>query len=350
MLHHDPKVPEGRRGGGERPPRRGRRHRATAGVALALVVGLLGAPVGPVAAAPTDHPSEHSMDPIDPTYPFVCTTAREGLGQPKIDNQDGQGIPVAEEDENGDYPIWDVKVQIMPVAEAENYRWNPFDLTKVWSKKDYPRIDVGYFVLNRNPHSHFAQIEQIALDPGNLVPGIGFSPDRMLQARIFAYADQQRYRIGPNYRDLPINRPIDDVNTYSREGHMAYEFEDATQPSYSPNRYDKGAGYLDNGEDSSSGVTYGEATDTYVGADNHGTDLVRAAYVQHPEDGDFVQAGTLYREVFDDAAKERIANNIAGAMEGVSPEVEERVYWYWSSVDENLGNRVREIYTADKNK
>ena len=97
MLHHDPKVPEGRRGGGERPPRRGRRHRATAGVALALVVGLLGAPVGPVAAAPTDHPSEHSMDPIDPTYPFVCTTAREGLGQPKIDNQDGQGIPVAED-------------------------------------------------------------------------------------------------------------------------------------------------------------------------------------------------------------------------------------------------------------
>ena len=252
--------------------------------------------------------------------------------------------------ENGDYPIWDVKVQIMPVAEAENYRWNHFDLTKVWSKKDYPRIDVGYFVLNRNPHSHFAQIEQIALDPSNLVPGIGFSPDRMLQARIFAYADQQRYRIGPNYRDLPINRPIDDVNTYSREGHMAYEFEDATQPSNSPNRYDKGAGYLDNGEDSSSGVTYGEATDTYVGADNHGTDLVRAAYVQHPEDGDFVQPGILYREVFDDAAKERIANNIAGAMEGVSPEVEERVYWYWGSVDENLGNRVREIYTANKNK
>ncbi|MDO5668473.1 MAG: catalase [Corynebacterium sp.] len=251
--------------------------------------------------------------------------------------------------DRGDYPIWDVKVQIMPVAEAENYRWNPFDLTKVWSKKDYPRIDVGYFVLNRNPRNHFAQIEQIALDPGNLVPGIGLSPDRMLQARAFAYADQQRYRIGPNYRDLPVNRPLNDVNTYSNRGPMAYFFDDEDQPTYSPNRFDKGAGYLDNGEDSSSNHTsYGQADDIYVNPDPHGTDLVRAAYVKHPEDDDFVQAGILYNEVLDDAAKQRLAESIAGAMVGVTPSVEERCYWYWTSVDPKLGEAVKTEFAKKK--
>ena len=118
--------------------------------------------------------------------------------------------------EEGNYPIWDVKVQIMPLDEAENYRFNPFDLTKVWSKKDYPLHDVGYFVLNRNPRNFFAQIEQVALDPSNIVPGVGLSPDKMLQARVFAYADQQRYRIGPNYQQLPVNQPqnVNEVNTY----------------------------------------------------------------------------------------------------------------------------------------
>ena len=125
---------------------------------------------------------------------------------------------------DGDYPIWDVKVQIMPLDEAENYRFNPFDLTKVWSKKDYPLHDVGYFVLNRNPRNFFAQIEQVALDPSNIVPGVGLSPDKMLQARAFAYADQQRYRIGPNYKHLPVNQPqnVDQVNTYEHEGPMQY--------------------------------------------------------------------------------------------------------------------------------
>ena len=250
--------------------------------------------------------------------------------------------------ENGDYPVWDVKVQIMPMDEAENYRWNPFDLTKTWSQKDYPLIPVGYFELNRNPQNFHAQIEQIALDPGNLVPGVGLSPDRMLQARAFAYADQQRYRIGPNYRDLPVNQPIKPINTYNHLGSMAYHFDEAGRPVYSPNRYDKGAGYLDNGEDSSSGQSYGQANDLYVNPDPHGTDLVRAAYVQHPEDDDFIQPGILYREVLDDAAKERLADNISNAMQGISEETEPRVYQYWTTVDENLGARVKELYLEKK--
>lgn len=248
--------------------------------------------------------------------------------------------------ENGDYPIWDVKVQIMPFAEAESYRYNPFDLTKVWSQKDYPLVDVGYFILNRNPRNFFAQIEQLALDPSNLVPGIGLSPDRMLQARVFAYADAHRYRIGPNYRQLPINQPLQPVNTYSHEGPMAYQFNPSDAPTYSPNRYDKGAGYLDDGETSNSGETYGQASDLYVNPDPHGTDLVRAAYVRHPEDDDFVQAGELYREVMDDGEKERLVDNITNAMDGVSPETEKRCYEYWSKVDATLGKKVEEAFKA----
>ncbi|QGU03561.1 catalase [Corynebacterium comes] len=275
---------------------------------------------------------------------FTNAEATEMAGR----NADHHRQDLHEAIERGDFPRWDVKVQIMPMEDAENYRWNPFDLTKVWSQKDYPLIPVGYFELNRNPRNFHAQIEQIALDPGNLVPGVGFSPDRMLQGRIFAYADQQRYRIGPNYRDIPVNRPINDVNTYSHEGQMAYLFDDADQPTYTPNRYNKGAGYLDNGEDSSSGQSYGQATDLYVNPDSHGTDLTRSAYIQHPEDNDFVQPGNLYREVLDDAARERLADNISNAMQGVSSEVEERVYWYWTQVDENLGQRVKELFAEKK--
>ncbi|WP_115685453.1 catalase [Corynebacterium senegalense] len=245
--------------------------------------------------------------------------------------------------DRGDFPIWDVKVQIMPFEDAENYRFNPFDLTKTWSQKDYPLVDVGYFVLNRNPKNYHAQIEQIALDPANIVPGVGLSPDRMLQARVFAYADQHRYRIGANYKDLPVNRPINEVNTYAERGSMAYFFNNEGEPNYSPNRTGKGAGYLDNGEDSSSNHTdYGQAENLYVNPDPHGTDLVRAAYVKHAEDDDFGQAGTLYREVFDDAAKERFINNVTNKMLPIEDkDVEERTFAYWGNVDKDLEQKLR---------
>ncbi|WP_288857606.1 catalase [uncultured Corynebacterium sp.] len=249
----------------------------------------------------------------------------------------------------GDYPIWDVKVQIMPFEEAKDYRFNPFDLTKTWSQKDYPLIDVGYFVLNRNPKNFHAQIEQLALDPANLVPGVGLSPDRMLQARVFAYADQQRYRIGANYKDLPVNRPINEVNTYAERGSMAYFFNEENEPNYSPNSYEKGAGYLDDGETSASGQDLGLAENLYINPDPEGTDLVRAAYVKHAEDDDFGQAGTLYRDVFDDAAKERFVHNITNKMMAITnKEIEERVYEYWGKVDADLETKVRESLAAKR--
>ena len=250
---------------------------------------------------------------------------------------------------DGDYPIWDVKVQIMPFEEAKDYRFNPFDLTKTWSQKDYPLIDVGYFVLNRNPKNFHAQIEQLALDPANLVPGVGLSPDRMLQARVFAYSDQQRYRIGANYKDLPVNRPINQVNTYAERGSMAYFFNEENEPNYSPNSYEKGAGYLDDGETSASGQDLGLAENLYVNPDPEGTDLVRAAYVKHAEDDDFGQAGTLYRDVFDDAAKERFVHSITNKMMAITnKEIEERVYEYWGKVDADLETKVRESLAAKR--
>ena len=253
--------------------------------------------------------------------------------------------------EEGNYPIWDVKVQIMPLDEAENYRFNPFDLTKVWSKKDYPLHDVGYFVLNRNPRNFFAQIEQVALDPSNIVPGVGLSPDKMLQARVFAYADQQRYRIGPNYQQLPVNQPqnVDEVNTYQHEGSMQYHFNAPEDPVYSPNRYEKGTGVLDDAAvNDRSQLETTTAAELYINPESYGSDLVRAPYVRHSEDDDFVQARDLYENVYDDGAKERLVTNITNAMAGVSEETEERVYEYWTNVHPALGQRVREVYAEKK--
>ena len=253
--------------------------------------------------------------------------------------------------EEGNYPVWDVKVQIMPLDEAENYRFNPFDLTKVWSKKDYPLHDVGYFVLNRNPRNFFAQIEQVALDPSNIVPGVGLSPDKMLQARVFAYADQQRYRIGANYKQLPVNQPqnVDEVNTYEHEGSMQFLFNAPEDPVYSPNRHEKGTGVLDDAAvNDRSQLETTTAAELYINPESHGSDLVRAPYVRHAEDDDFVQARDLYENVYDDAAKERLVTNITNAMAGVSEETEERVYEYWTKVHPALGQRVREVYAEKK--
>ena len=253
--------------------------------------------------------------------------------------------------EEGNYPVWDVKVQIMPLDEAENYRFNPFDLTKVWSKKDYPLHDVGYFVLNRNPRNFFAQIEQVALDPSNIVPGVGLSPDKMLQARVFAYADQQRYRIGPNYQQLPVNQPqnVDEVNTYQHEGSMQFLFNAPEDPVYSPNRYEKGTGVLDDAAvNDRSQLETTTAAELYINPESYGSDLVRAPYVRHSEDDDFVQARDLYENIYDDAAKERLVTNITNAMAGVSEETEERVYDYWTKVHPALGQRVREVYAEKK--
>jgi catalase len=137
----------------------------------------------------------------------------------------------------GEFPKWTVQVQLMPERDANAYPINPFDLTKVWPHKDYPVIDVGVFELNRNPRNYFAEVEQAAFEPGNMPPGMGASPDKVLQARLLSYPDAHRYRIGINYAALPINKPRSAVNTYHRDGQMRFDSNGGGQVNYEPNSF-----------------------------------------------------------------------------------------------------------------
>ncbi|MFI7116778.1 catalase [Amycolatopsis sp. NPDC049868] len=230
----------------------------------------------------------------------------------------------------GNHPSWTLYVQVMPYAEAADYRFNPFDLTKVWPKGDYPLIKVGRWVLDRNPANYFAEIEQAAFEPSNLVPGIGPSPDKMLQGRLFAYPDAHRYRIGANYTQLPVNAPKSPVNSYSRDGAMRYH--NPGDPVYAPNSY---------GGPHASAEIAAETASGYGVED----EVIRSAYKLHAEDDDFGQPGTLVRDVMDDAQRERLADNIIGhASNDVSRPVLERVFEYWRNVDKDLGDKVADAF------
>ena len=233
--------------------------------------------------------------------------------------------------ERGDYPSWTFSVQIMPYEEAKDYRFNPFDLTKTWSKKDYPLIEVGTMTLNCNPENFFAQIEQAAFSPGNTVPGIGLSPDKMLLGRAFAYHDAQRNRIGTNFHQLPVNRPKVPVNTYMFDGHMTYEHS-GNQPVYAPN---------------SGGRNWADETGKADDGWECDGDMVRNAYTLHAEDDDFSQPGTLVREVFDDAQRDRLVETVSGSLlGGVRSPVLERAIDYWKNIDADVGRRIEEKVRA----
>jgi len=139
--------------------------------------------------------------------------------------------------ERGEFPRWNMQIQVMTEEQARKMPYNPFDLTKVWSKKEFPLIDVGYFELNRNPENYFADVEQAAFNPANVVPGIGFSPDRMLQGRLFSYGDAQRYRLGVNHGLIPVNAPKCPMNSYHRDGMMRVDGNQGAKLHYEPNSY-----------------------------------------------------------------------------------------------------------------
>jgi catalase len=227
---------------------------------------------------------------------------------------------------SGAAPEWRLEMQVMPFDEATDYRFNPFDLTKVWPHADYPPITVGRLVLDRNPSNYFAEVEQAGFSPANLVPGVGLSPDKMLVGRIFSYHDTHLHRIGPNYEQLPINAPRVDVHSYNKDGQMTIR-NPGDQPVYAPNSYG------------------GPQADPALGADLGwnvpGGELGRYAYEKHAEDDDFGQAGALYREVMNDTDRAHLAANIVThASDRVTDDVQLRVIAYWASVDPHLGARV----------
>ncbi|GGU77664.1 catalase [Streptomyces albospinus] len=228
--------------------------------------------------------------------------------------------------DSGNAPSWTLYVQVMPFADAVDYRFNPFDLTKVWPHGDYPLIEVGRMTLDRNPEDYFIHIEQAAFEPSNMVPGIGPSPDKMLLGRLFSYPDTHRYRIGPNYAQLPPNRPHVPVHSYAKDGPMRFDPSRAARP-YAPNSY---------GGPAADTAGFGEP----AGWESSG-EMVRHAYTLRSDDDDFGQPGTMVRNVLDDAARERLVGNVAGHLRnGVSRPVQDRALQYWRNIDKNVGDRI----------
>ena len=213
----------------------------------------------------------------------------------------------------------------MPFEDAKTYRFNPFDLTKTWPHSDYPLIKVGTLTLNRNVTDYHTEMEQAAFEPNNLVPGIGLSPDKMLIGRGFAYADAHRARLGVNYKQIPVNRPVVPVNSYSKDGAM--RVDNVTDPVYAPNSY--GGPHADPSRTDEYGLWYADG------------EMVRAAYTLRAEDDDWGQAGTMVREVLDDAARERLVENVVGHLkDGVTEPVLSRAFEYWRTIDKEIGDKI----------
>jgi catalase len=258
-----------------------------------------------------------------------CLTAEEAA---KVagENPESHQIDLLEAIDRGDFPSWTLKVQIMPAAEAAGYRFNPFDLTKVWPYKDYPVQEVGRLVLDRNPDNYFADVEQSAFDPGHFVPGIGPSPDKMLQGRLFAYGDAHRYRLGVNHIELPVNRPhAAEVANYGRDGFMRGDGNAGAAKNYEPNSF---AGPAETGDPLYAPLAADGASGPYEW-DSH-------------EGDDFVQAGALYR-VMDEAARERLVANIAGSLSQVSrDDVIARSVEHFTKADPEYGERVAAVVAA----
>ena len=217
--------------------------------------------------------------------------------------------------ERGDFPRWTLYVQVMPEAEADATPYNPFDLTKVWPHRDYPLIEVGVVELNANPENYFAEIEQAAFSPSNVVPGIGFSPDKMLQARLFAYADAHRYRLGTHYEALPVNLPHCPVRHYHKDGAMRFFANDSGNPDayYEPSSVGGPTEDPDYREPPMRIWGGGDRFDHRDGND------------------DYSQPRELF-EMLDDGQRERLFTNIAESMEGVPAPVIRRQLEHFRSV------------------
>ena len=223
--------------------------------------------------------------------------------------------------ERAAYPRWTMSIQVMSEADAAAAKVNPFDVTKVWSHKSYPRIDVGEIVLNRNPQNYFADVEQAAFAPSSVVPGLGFSPDRMLQGRLFSYADAHRYRLGVNYHQIPVNKPTNEVRHYHRDGASRTDGNGGPDHNYHPNSFDD-VQELDHGH------LPPYAHTGAVGRYNHRGD-----------DDYFSQAGALYR-LMNREQRGLLVSNIVGAMHSVPESIQKRQIEHFKKADAEYGTQV----------
>lgn len=224
--------------------------------------------------------------------------------------------------EKGNFPKWSFEIQIMSEEEAKKCSFNPFDLTKVWPHGDYPMIKVGTMTLNENPKNYFQQVEQASFSPSNIVPGISYSPDKMLQARIFSYPDAQRYRVGTHYEMLPVNRPIVEVNTYNLDGSMNFDIKEPTKAFYEPNSFDGPV------EDKS-----------YLEPDLAVGDIAKR-YDHRVGNDDFSQPRALFL-LMSNSQKEQLFSNIKDAMAGVPRDIVDRQIALFEKVHLDYANGVK---------
>ena len=233
--------------------------------------------------------------------------------------------------DEGNYPKWRFFIQVMTQREADGFRWNPFDLTKVWPHGDFPLIEVGELELNRNPDNYFHEVEQAAFNPNTLVPGIGPSPDKMLQGRLVSYQDAHLYRLGVNYRDLKVNRPTVNINNYMRDG------------AFGGTRGDEGTGFPNYFPNSVPGSP--QPDPTYADPSWHLGDVTVDRYNAREVHDDFTQAGDLYR-LMSEEEKARLAKNLAGALGGCRQEIIDRQLAHFDAADDRYGRQVREALKA----
>lgn len=233
--------------------------------------------------------------------------------------------------EEGDFPKWKLMVQIMPEADAQTYKYHPFDLTKVWSKKDYPLIEVGEWELNRNAENYYADVEQSAFTPANVVPGISFSPDRMLQGRLFSYGDAQRYRLGVNHHQIPVNAPKNPANTYHRDGQGRVDGNQGRTPGIEPNSYGR---WQEQPAYADPALAIGATADRF----NYRED----------DSNYFEQPGILFREKMNDEQRQVLFENTARAIDGASEATIERHIYNCTQADPAYGAGVRAAIEALK--
>lgn len=229
----------------------------------------------------------------------------------------------------GDFPRWKLYFQIMSEEQAEMYKENPFDLTKVWSHKDFPLIEVGVMELNRNPENYFAEVEQAAFNPAHVVPGIGFSPDKMLQGRLFSYGDAQRYRLGVNHDQIPVNRARCPIHSFHRDGQMRVDGNEGARKGYSPNSI---------GEWQTHHAQYSYSP-SHEGSMRHNP-------YEDREDNCFYQAGDLYRLMTEDKRKLLLENTVADIMP-VTENIKLRHCAHCYLADKEYGARLTEMLHLD---
>ena len=230
--------------------------------------------------------------------------------------------------ERGEFPRWTLNIQVMTDEQANKFRWNPFDITKVWPHKEYPLIEAGVMELNRIPANYFADVEQAAFAPSHTVDGIGLSPDKLLQGRILAYPDAHRYRLGANYEQIPVNKPVVPVHHHQRDGVMSVDGNGGSSPNYFPNSFDNI-----------------EADKNYKEPPVKLDSTVADTYDRNENDDDhYTQPGNLYRKVMTNKEKQNTVSNLVGSLKEVTgPKKKEiilRQLNLFYAVDKELAQQV----------